>query len=223
VMKRTVLITGGSRGIGAAIAEQFRAHGHEVIVPSRSELELASAESVEAFLSREGERPVDILINNAGINILKSIRDLDASTFQTMLQVNLTSSVRLTQAFLPGMQARQWGRVLGISSILSLVTKEKRAAYSMTKAALNAFMRSITIEYGRDGILANTLCPGYVDSALTRQNNTPEDIAAICATLPLRRLGQPEEIGRVAYFLASDENTYISGQDNVADGGFLCQ
>jgi 3-oxoacyl-[acyl-carrier protein] reductase len=103
------------------------------------------------------------------------------------------------------------------------VAKEKRAAYSMTKAALNAFARSITVEYGRYGILANTLCPGYVDSALTRQNNTPEEIEAICATLPVRRLGQPEDIARVAYFLCSDENTYISGQAIVADGGFLCQ
>ncbi|MCE0524055.1 MAG: SDR family oxidoreductase [Methylacidiphilales bacterium] len=220
-MKKTVLITGGARGIGAAIAAEFHRHGHEVFAPTRAELDLASAEALEDFIRRTADRPVDILINNAGINVLSLIESLDASVWRTMLQVNLTSPVRLTQAFLPGMKARGWGRVLCVSSILGLVAREKRAAYSMTKAALNAFVRSMAVEYGPDGILANSLCPGYVDSALTRQNNSPEEIAVISATIPLRRLAQPEEIARVAYFLGSDENTYISGQAIVADGGFL--
>ena len=222
-MKRTVLITGGSRGIGAAIAADFRRHGHDVRTPTRAELDLASAEALEDFIRRDADRPVDILVNNAGINILSPIETLDAATWQTMLQVNLTSPVRLTQALLPGMKERQWGRVLNISSIFSLVTREKRAAYSMTKAALNAFTRSLTVEYGPSGILANTLCPGYVDSALTRQNNTPPEMEAIRATIPLRRMAQAEEIARVAYFLCSEDNTYITGQEIVADGGFLCQ
>ena len=222
-MKRTVLLTGGARGIGAAIATEFRRHGHDVLTPTRAELDLASAQSLEDFIRNAVDRPVDILINNAGINVLHRIETLDALAWQSMLQVNLTSPVRLTQAFLPGMEARGWGRVLCVSSIFSLVTKEKRAAYSMTKAALNAFARSIAVEYGPGGILANTLCPGYVDSTLTRQNNSPGEIAAIGATIPLRRLAQPDEIARVAYFLGSDENTYLSGQAIVADGGFLCQ
>jgi 3-oxoacyl-[acyl-carrier protein] reductase len=194
-----------------------------VLNPSRAELDLANADSLEAFLLREGSQPIDVLINNAGINILNPIADLDAAAWATMLQVNLKSPVRLTQALLPGMKERQWGRVLNISSIFSLVTKEKRAAYSMTKAALNAFTRSLTVEYARFGILANTLCPGYVDSALTRQNNTPQEIEAVGATIPLRRLAQAEEIARIAYFLGSSENTYIAGQEIVADGGYLCQ
>jgi 3-oxoacyl-[acyl-carrier protein] reductase len=222
-VKRTVLLTGGARGIGAAIAAEFRRHGHDVLTPTRAELDLASAEALEDFIRRSADRPVDILINNAGINVLHSIETLDASAMQAMLQVNLISPVRLTQAFLPGMKARGWGRVLCVSSVFSLVTKEKRAAYSMTKAALNAFVRSLAVEYGPSGILANALCPGYIDSAMTRRNNSPEEIAAISAAIPARRLAQPEEIARVAYFLASDENTYLSGQAVVADGGFLCQ
>jgi NAD(P)-dependent dehydrogenase (short-subunit alcohol dehydrogenase family) len=222
-MKRTILITGGARGIGAAIAEWFCRQGHEVLKPTREELDLAQPDSLEAFIARESSRPIDVLINNAGINILNPIKTIDATTWQTMLQVNLSSPVRLTQAVLPGMKERQWGRVLNISSIFSLVTREKRAAYSMTKAALNAFSRSLTVEYGPFGILANTLCPGYVDSALTRQNNTPQEMEAISGTIPLRRMAQAEEIARVAYFLCSDENTCITGQEIVADGGFLCQ
>jgi len=222
-MKKTALITGGARGIGAAMAERFQQEGYEVMKPTREEMDLANPESLEAFIARESSRPVDVLVNNAGINILNPIGSMDTVAWQTMLQVNLTSAVRLTQAFLPGMKERQWGRVLNVSSIFSLVTKERRAVYSMTKAALNAFTRSLAVEYGPFGILANTLCPGYVDSALTRQNNTPQEIGAIGATIPLRRLAQPEEIARVAYFLCSEENTYITGQEIVADGGFLCQ
>jgi NAD(P)-dependent dehydrogenase (short-subunit alcohol dehydrogenase family) len=125
-MRRTVLISGGARGIGAAIAKRFEQEGHVVLKPSRAELDLANADSLEAFLLREGSQPIDVLINNAGINILNPIADLDAAAWATMLQVNLKSPVRLTQALLPGMKERQWGRVLNISSIFSLVTKEKR-------------------------------------------------------------------------------------------------
>jgi 3-oxoacyl-[acyl-carrier protein] reductase len=222
-MKRTVLITGGARGIGAAIAAKFQQEGHTVVTPTRAEFDLADPASLEDYIARASTMPIDILINNAGINILNPITAIDAATWQTMLQVNLTSPMRLAQALLPGMRDRRWGRVLNISSIFSLVTKEKRAAYSMTKSGLNAFARSVTVEYGRFGILANTLCPGYINTALTRQNNTPEQIVAISESIPTRRLAQPEDIARVAYFLASDENAYIAGQEIVADGGFLCQ
>ncbi len=222
-MKRTVLITGGARGIGAAVAAKFQQEGYTVVTPTRAEFDLADPASLEDYIARASTMSIDILINNAGINILNPITAIDATTWQTMLQVNLTSPMRLAQALLPGMRDRRWGRVLNISSIFSLVTKEKRAAYSMTKSGLNAFARSVTVEYGRFGILANTLCPGYINTALTRQNNTPEQIVAISESIPTRRLAQPEDIARVAYFLASDENAYIAGQEIVADGGFLCQ
>jgi 3-oxoacyl-[acyl-carrier protein] reductase len=218
-----ILITGGARGIGAAIAEQFQTHGHEVWKPSRKELDLSNPESLEAFIASESSRPIDVLINNAGINVLNSIATLDGAAWQAMLQVNLTAPLRLTQAFLPGMQERKCGKILNVSSILSLVAREKRVAYSMTKAALNAFTRSLAVEYGRFGIIANSLCPGYIDSPLTRQNNSPQEIEAISATIPSRRLAQPDEIARVAYFLCSDANAYINGQEIVADGGFICQ
>jgi 3-oxoacyl-[acyl-carrier protein] reductase len=121
------------------------------------------------------------------------------------------------------MQSRGWGRILNISTIFSLVTKERRAAYSMTKAALNALTRSSAVEFGPSGVLVNALAPGYVDTALTRQNNSPEAIAAITATIPLRRLADAEELARAAAFLVSEENTYLTGQTIVVDGGFTCQ
>ena len=220
---RTVLITGGARGIGAAIAATLSARGCQVIAPPRSALDLSSPTSVEAYVAAHRELAIDILINNAGINVLRSIGEIDDASWQSMLQTNLSAALRLTQAFAPGMQDRGWGRILNVSTIFSLVTKERRAAYSMTKAALNALTRSAAVEFGPSGVLVNALAPGYVDTALTRQNNSPEAIAAITATIPLRRLAQAEELARAAAFLVSDDNTYITGQTLVVDGGFTCQ
>jgi len=219
---RTALITGGSRGIGAAIAQNLRSGGCRVLTPSRAELDLANAASIDAFLACHRDAPVDILVNNAGINFLRGLQELDAATWQDMLQTNLTAALRLTQGFAPAMAARGWGRILNVSTIFSLVTKDRRSAYSMTKAALNALTRSAAVEFGPGGVLANSLAPGYVDTALTRQNNTPEAIEAIASAIPLRRLAAPAELAQVAAFLVSEENTYLTGQTIVVDGGFVC-
>lgn len=220
---RRVLLTGGGRGIGAAMGELLRARGAEVTAPPRSELDLGNRDSVEAWLARHRTLQVDILINNAGINALRSLEELEAPVWDEMLQTNLTAAVRLIQVFAPGMAQRGWGRILNLSTIFSLVTKERRSAYSMTKAALNALTRSAAVEFGPGGVLVNALAPGYVDTALTRQNNTPEALAAICATIPLGRMARVEELAQVAAFLVSEENTYLTGQVVVADGGFVCR
>ena len=219
---RTVLLTGGSRGIGAAIAAELAARGNQVLTPNRAELDLASPASIDAFIRRNRDLPIDILVNNAGVNFLRKVTELDVTTWQTMLQTNLTAALRLTQTWAPAMAARGWGRILNISSIFSLVTKDQRTAYSMTKAALNALTRSAAVEFGPGGVLVNALAPGYVDTELTRQNNSPEAIAALTATIPLRRMAQAGELAKIAAFLVSADNTYVTGQTVVADGGFTC-
>lgn len=221
-LPRNVLLTGGSRGIGAAIAARLRAAGHTVHTPLRRELDLSSSESIERFLREHGEDRIDVLVNNAGINVLRSISDIEAATWHSMLQVNLTAALRLTQAFAPGMSARGWGRILNVSSIFAVVTHERRGAYSMTKAALASLTRTSAVEFGPGGVLVNALAPGYVDTELTRQNNPPEAIVAIEASLPLRRMAKAEELAEVAAFLVSSANSYITGQTIVADGGFTC-
>ena len=220
--KRKAFITGGSRGIGASIARELERRGLEIWTPERAELDLSDPASVARFVESHAAN-VDVLVNNAGINFLKSIPDLDAATWDQMQQVNLAAPVRLIQWATPFMRAQKWGRILNISSIFSLVTKEKRCAYSMTKAALNALTRSAAVEFGPDGILVNALCPGYVDTEMTSRNNSPADLEMIKAAIPLRRLALPEELARVAGFLCSEENNYITGQAVVADGGFTCK
>ena len=220
---RKVLITGGARGIGKAIADEMVQRGFEVIGPQRAELDLADVASIEAYVTRNADLAVDVLINNAGINVLNDVEQIVATDWAAMLQVNLTAPLRLMQAFVPGMRARCWGRVLNISSIFSVVTKERRAAYSTTKAGLNGLTRTAATEFGPDNVLVNALCPGYVETALTHQNNSPADIERICASIPLGRLAKPEELARYAGFLCSEENTYLTGQAIVVDGGFTCK
>jgi len=220
--QRTALITGGARGIGAAIAAELVARGCRIIAPTRTELDLSRPASVENFLANHPTLSIDILVNNAGINVLGSLAEIDLATWQTMLQTNLTAALRLIQRFAPGMAERGWGRVLNLSTIFSFVTKERRAAYSMTKAALNALTRSAAVEFGSGGVIVNTLAPGYVDTALTRQNNSPEALFAIADSIPLRRLALPEELAKVAAFLVSEQNSYLTGQTIVVDGGFTC-
>ena len=218
--QRTVLLTGGARGIGAAIKAELAAAGHKIIAPPRAELDLASPASIEKWLVANGSLPVDILINNAGINTLAPIAAINPADWRQMLQVNLDATLALTQAFAPGMAARGWGRVLNLSTIFSIITKERRAMYSMTKAAVGALTRSTAVEFGPAGVLANALAPGFVDTALTHQNNTPGQIKALVAAIPLRRMATPAQLAKIAVFLISEDNAYITGQIIVADGGF---
>jgi 3-oxoacyl-[acyl-carrier protein] reductase len=140
-----------------------------------------------------------------------------------MMQVNLTAPALLAQGLVGGMRARRWGRIVNVSSVFSQVTKEKRAAYSSSKAGLNGLTRTLAVELGPDNILVNSIAPGYVDTELTKRNNPPQDLAAIARTIPLRRLAQTDEIARCAAFLCSEDNTYLTGQTIVVDGGFTCQ
>lgn len=219
---KTVFLTGGARGIGAAIRDELVKEGYSVISPSRVELDLASRVSVDAYLRDHSDIQADVLINNAGINVPERISEISCDNWNMMLQTNLGSAVRLIQSFAPGMISRGYGRILNTSSMLGLVTKEGRAAYSMTKAALNALTRSAALEFGAGGVLVNSLAPGYVDTEMTRKNNPPTALASIIRSIPLGRMADPKEIARVAIFLVSVQNTYITGQTIVVDGGFTC-
>ena len=220
--QRTVLITGGSRGIGAAIREELTQRGYRVVAPSRAELDLSSNESLLSYLAAHDSLDVDVLINNAAVNTPQKIEESTVQAWDLACQTNLRAAFELIQSFAPRMAEKGFGRILNISSILAVVTKPGRAVYSMTKAGLDALTRTVAVEFGSRGVLINSLAPGYVDTDLTRANNTPDDIARILKTIPLGRMAQPAELAMVAAFLVSEENTYITGQTIVADGGYTC-
>lgn len=219
---RRALVTGASRGIGAAVARALAEAGHEVLGPPRGELDLADAASIAAYLDGARGAGIGVLVNNAGINPIVDFAALRDEDWQATLQVDLSAPMQLMRGLLPGMQAAGWGRIVNVSSVFSLVTRAERAAYSAAKAGLNGLTRAVAVEAAPHGVLINAVCPGYVETDLTRANNPPEQLAAIARTIPLGRLAQPDEIARVVAFLCSEANTYITGQTLVADGGFTC-
>jgi 3-oxoacyl-[acyl-carrier protein] reductase len=222
-MSKRVFITGSSRGIGQAIARRYEQAGCKVIAPSRAELELSSVASIRAYLSQRGPLRVDVLINNAGENRINPLDTLSVDEWQRIQTVNLTAPLLLIQHVAPYMAQQHWGRIVNISTIYSLLSRPGRAPYSASKAGLNALTRTAALEYAGKNILVNALCPGFVETDLTRQNNTPAQMEALRAQVPLGRLATPDEIAELAFFLGSEQNTYITGQTIIADGGFTIQ
>lgn len=213
------LVTGASRGIGRAIAAEFCAQSWKVLTPTRSELDLGDSNAIRHWCAQSGTEKIDALVHSAGINQPRPFSEIPDKLWAETLQINLTALRQLLQGLAPRTDG---ARILAIGSILGIISRPDRAAYSASKAALGGLIRSFAVELGPRGILANVLCPGYVDTDLTRQNNTPEQIASIEDSIPLRRLARPEEIARLAVWLCSLQNTYLTGQSIICDGGFTC-
>jgi len=214
------LITGASRGIGKAVKDLFESKGIEVFAPTRAEMDLNSNKSIRDYVNSIGE--VDILINNAGINDLSLLEEITDEKFQEMLQVNLISYTELTKLVAPGMKKKNYGRIVNFSSIWCDFSKERRIMYSIAKTGVKGLTIASAVELSKYNILVNAIAPGFINTEMTSQNNTPEQIKELAMSLPIKRMGEPEEIAELVYFLASDKNSFITGQTIFADGGFSC-
>lgn len=219
---RIALITGGSRGIGLAIASLFREQGAKVLTPTRQELNLLSNDSIDIYCSRL-ELPIDIIVNNAGINPLAAAEEFSDKDLEETLQVNLVAPMRIIRALSPGMAKQGYGRIVNISSIWSGVAKPHRFVYATTKAGVNGMTRALSVELASTGVLVNAVAPGFVNTELTQQNNSADTIHQIASTIPVGRLAEPQEIAEVVAFLCSHRNSYLTGQTIFVDGGFTCQ
>ncbi len=217
---KKILLTGGSRGIGAAIAALLRDDPQiELFAPGRAELDLLSIDSIRAYLERSPD--FDGLVNTAGINILGRIDELDQATIDTMLQTNLVAPLMLIQGVAAGMKRKRQGKIVNFSSIWGCRSKEYRTLYSMSKFGISGMTRSLARELGPDGILVNAVAPGYVLTEMTCRNVPAEERRKLAEEIPLRRMAEPREIAGLVRFLLSDENTYMTGQTIIIDGGFL--
>jgi len=228
---KVVFLTGSTRGIGAAISEKLNAAGATVIGAGANASKYNDVkEYYQANFNFKEEiydcanylrvlKP-DILINNAGINNNQPFVDCDPEVFLQIQQVNLFAPFCLSQAVIPGMKSKGWGRIVNVSSIWGIISKEHRAAYSASKFALDGVTLALALEHAKDGILANCVAPGFTDTDLTRGTLGGTGIAKILAQVPIGRLACPEEIAKFIVWLASHENTYITGQNIVIDGGF---
>lgn len=219
---RTVLVTGGSRGIGLAVADHYKARGWHVVAPPRDLLNVSDAESIaEFFGSYSGT--LSALINNAGINPVNLIEDVAEEDLLATIQTNLLGPFRLLRAASPFLrQAPGIKYVVNISSIWAAVSKPGRSAYSMAKSGLQGLTRSAAVEWARLGILVNSVGPGFTRTELTAKNNDEGQLREIEQSIPLGRLAEPSDIAGSVYMLGSELNTYITGQTLFVDGGFTC-
>lgn len=237
---KTALITGATQGIGECIADSLWELGCNIIVTGLEinppqkiikktrfnyhQLDLLNPESLNKFLSyiKKFEN-IDILINNAGICINQPIDQISEENWQKVLQVNLTGPMILMKTAAKIMKKKKGGKILNISSIFGMVSKETRNAYSASKSGLIGLTRATALDLAKYNILVNALCPGFTLTKLTKSVLGKAGIAKIRKTIPLQQLAKVDDVANVALFLCSDLNTYITGQTIVVDGGFTIQ
>jgi NAD(P)-dependent dehydrogenase (short-subunit alcohol dehydrogenase family) len=237
---RTALVTGASRGIGAAIARSLDAAGARLVLTARSEDGLAetaaglarpailiaadlSDEDAPARLAGETlERAggVDVLVNNAAEAVRMPSRDLDARIVDRLYALNVRAPLLLTVALVPAMIARGGGSVVNLSSISGVTGTPGRSAYAATKGAIDAMTRSLAMEYGPSGVRVNAVAPGVVTTRMWERNRAiPGVIERVADQTALRRWGEPEEVADVVRFLAGDAARYVTAQTISVDGG----
>lgn len=227
---RTVLITGGNRGIGYSIAEEFIAQGHRVAVTARSGsgpagaltviADVTDADSLDAaFTTVEAELgPVEVVVANAGITRDTLLLRMSEDDFTSVIDTNLTGAFRTVKRASKGMLKARFGRIILISSVVGLYGSAGQVNYSASKSALVGMARSLTRELGGRGITANVVAPGFIETDMTAA--LPEDQQkAYHEAIPAGRFATPTEVARVVTWLAADDAAYISGAVIPVDGG----
>jgi 3-oxoacyl-[acyl-carrier protein] reductase len=244
---RSALVTGGSKGIGKAIARGLAEAGANVAICARraDELEQAAAEigaglpvrvvTRVADLSQREQADllgawavetlgnVDILFNNAGNNRPQNLLDTTLPVWDEILQLNFTSCMQLAKAVTPGMIERRWGRIIHLSSVMAFASNHGRGLYSATKNALIAMARAHALELGPHGITVNCIAPGPIATDLPMNMLTDEQKQKFSERTALKRWGQPIDMVGPALLLASDAGAYITGSYILAEGGMLCR
>lgn len=220
--KKTVLLTGASRGIGEAIYKKLK-KSYNILAPTRNELDLLDNKSIDVFIKKNKSTKIDIIINNAGINFPQWIEEVSDENIQNTIQINLIAPIRLIRGFVGSMKKNQWGRIVNISSAFGIVARGKQVLYSSTKHGINGATKALALELAQYNILVNSVCPGFTKTDLVIKKNSPEKIAILEKDIPLGRLADPKEIANLVEFLISDKNTYMTGSCVVIDGGFICK
>jgi len=241
MLNRVSFVTGGSRGIGRAIALKLCRAGFEIVVASPEvdnneavaceiracnaeamtlNLDVTSPESVKEGFAKvlKDKTRIDVLVNNAGIARDGLAVRMKPADWQLVLKVNLEGAFLCSQQALPGMMRNRWGRIVNMSSVVGQAGSAGQANYAASKAGLIGLTKALAQEMGSRGITVNAIAPGYIDTDMTK--SLPEELKQkMLATVPLARMGTPEDIANAVKFLVSDEASYITGHVLAVNGG----
>ena len=237
-MPRVALVTGGTRGIGAAIAKALKAAGYKVAagyagndqaaqkfkaetgIPVYKWTVASYEDCVQALKQIEADLgPVDVLVNNAGITRDAMLHRMKPEQWTEVINTNLNSLFNMCRPLIEGMRARKFGRIINISSINGQKGQMGQTNYSAAKAGEIGFTKALALESAKSGITVNSIAPGYINTEMVQA--VPKDVLekSILPLIPLGRLGEPEEIARCVVFLASDDAGFITGSTLTANGG----
>ena len=222
-----MVVTGGTKGIGKAVADRFAARGDRVEAVGRDRLDVTDEQMVKGFFEKTG--PVDVLVNNAGVAWSTPLERTTLEDWRAHLDANATGAFLCTRAVIGGMIERGDGRIVTVASVAGLVGSRYTAAYAASKHAAIGLMRATAAEAAGTGVTANAVCPAWVDTDMTRRTvdnivektdrSAAEAEASIVKMTPLGRLLTPEEVAFAVEFLAAPEAAAINGQTLVLDGG----
>ena len=219
---KKLFLTGGSGDIGNGIKECFENYGYEVVSPKHSELNLEDYESIDKYF-KNNSTDFEVFIHCAGYNNPEIIDNIGLENIEKTAKINYLSFIKILKYLTPYMCKQNYGKVLAISSLYGSVARCGRLAYVSSKHALQGAVKTYACEYGKNNILFNSLSPGFVNTKMTRKNNSEETIQKMAQRIPLNRLADVQDIAETAFYLCSDKNTYITGQNIIVDGGFMAE
>lgn len=240
---RIALITGATRGIGKQIADCFSDAGAGLILTGTKpeeieklnsslagkgiqnvkylQVDFADFESTGKFLEKLSAIPkIDICVNNAGINIINDFVDTQTDDFKTINNINLMAPFEILRVAGKKMLDNNYGRVVNIASIWSIISRQGRSMYSTSKHAIVGLTKTLAVEWAAHNVLVNAVSPGFTLTELTKNTNSPEQLEEIKKAIPAKRMADPIEVARLILFLCSDLNSYITGQNIAIDGGY---
>ena len=240
---KTALITGATKGIGKAIAESmFDSNANLILTGTNNEeieylnnlnkqnginnivyvqADFSNIDSTTSFLNFIEKYPqIEICINNAGVNKINNFEKTSIDDLNWINDINLLAPYKILKVIGPKMIKQNYGRIVNIASIWSVITRPGRSMYSMSKNAIIGLTNTLAVEWAKNNILVNAVSPGFTLTELTKATNTKEQLENLKNEIPINRIANPDEIARVVCFLCSDLNTYLTGKNIIIDGGY---